>query len=97
MKSSSERIGQLYSTLVDYREKNIIDEGHRYGVDKNWRRVRREHIKTKKDRLIARISNNICRRSVPSREKRDLLAELGEIHSEGTESRRIPARIIMEW
>ena len=79
LKSSSERIGQLYPILVDYYG-NIIDGEHRFGVDEKWRRVRLEHIKTEKDRLIARIISNTVRRSVSSKEKRELLGRLGEIY-----------------
>ena len=40
---------------------NIIDGGHRFGVDEKWRRIRLEHIETEGDRLIARIVSNIVR------------------------------------
>lgn len=53
LKSSSERVGQLYPVLVDYHG-NIIDGEHRYGADEGWRTIRLEHIRTEKDRLIAR-------------------------------------------
>lgn len=49
---------------------------HRFNVDEKWR-VRLEHIKTEKDKLIARIVSNTVRRSVPSREKTELLERLG--------------------
>jgi len=42
LKSSSERVGQLYPILVDYHG-NIIDGGHRYGADKGWRTTRLDH------------------------------------------------------
>jgi hypothetical protein len=96
LKSSSQRVGQLYPILVDYYE-NIIDGEHRFGVDENWRRVKLEHIKTEKDRLIARIVSNTVRRSVPSNEKRQLLGRLGEIYfSEGMENGRIAYKIAEE-
>lgn len=62
LKFSAERIGQLYPILVDYHG-NIIDGEHRFGVDKKWRRMRLEHIRTEKDRLVARIVSNTVRRS----------------------------------
>jgi cytochrome c biogenesis protein CcdA len=61
LKSSSKRIGQLYPILVDYHG-NIIDGEHRYNVDEGWRTMRLEHIRTEKDRLIARIIGNTVRR-----------------------------------
>jgi len=75
LKSSSKRVGQLYPVLLDYHG-NIIDGQHRYSVDEGWRTMRLEHIRTEKDRLIARIISNTVRRTVPSREKTELLAKL---------------------
>jgi hypothetical protein len=54
LRSSSERIGQLYPILLDYHG-NIIDGEHRHGADEGWRTIRLEHIRTEKDRLIASI------------------------------------------
>ena len=78
LKSSSERIGQLYPILVDYYG-NIIDGEHRFDADEKWKRLRLEYIKTEKDRLIARIISNTVRRSVSRKEKKELLGRLGEI------------------
>jgi len=96
LKSSSERIGQLYPILVDYHG-NIIDGEHRYGVDKGWRTIRLDHIRTEKDRLIARIISNNVRRSVPQGEKSEILAKLGEFYlSEGVEPGKISQKIMEE-
>ena len=96
MKSSSKRVGQLYPVLLDYHG-NIIDGEHRYSVDEGWRTMRLEHIRTEKDRLIARIISNTVRRSVPRREKTELLAKLGEIYlNEGVEPKKISERIMEE-
>ena len=96
LKSSAERIGQLYPILVDYHG-NIIDGEHRFGVDEKWRKVRLEHIRTEKDRLIARIVSNTVRRSVPRKEKRELLERLGEIYlNEGVEPGKIAHKIADE-
>jgi len=96
LKFSSERIGQLYPILVDYYG-NIIDGEHRFGVDEKWRRVRLEHIRTERDRLIARIVSNTVRRSVPRKEKTALLERLGDIYlSEGMEPGRIAHSIADE-
>jgi len=96
LKSSSERVGQLYPILVDYYG-NIIDGEHRFGVDEKWRRVRLEHIKTERDRIVARIVSNTVRRSVSSKEKEELLGRLGEIHfREGIEPGKIAYEISEE-
>jgi len=96
LKSSAERIGQLYPILVDYYGK-IIDGKHRFSADKKWKRVRLQYIKTEKEKLIARIVCNIIRRSVPSTEKRELLGRLGEIYlSEGIEPGKIAYEIAEE-
>jgi hypothetical protein len=96
LKSSSGKIGQLYPILVDYHG-NIIDGEHRFSVNKKWKMVKLEHIKTEKDRLIARIIGNTLRRSVPSTEKKELLDRLGEILlSEGIENGKIAYKIAEE-
>jgi hypothetical protein len=93
LKSSSKRIGQLYPVLVDYHG-NIIDGEHRYSVDEGWGTMRLEHIRTEKDRLIARIISNTVRRTVPRKEKTMLLAKLGEIYlNEGVEPGKIAYKI----
>jgi len=96
LKSSSERIGQLYPILVDYFGK-IIDGEHRFGVDQNWRTVKLGNIKTEKDRLIVRIVCNTVRRSVSDMEKRELLCRLGELYlDEGIEPGKIAHKIAYE-
>jgi hypothetical protein len=96
LRSSSRRVGQLYPILVDYYG-NIIDGEHRSRADGNWKKVRLEHIKTEKDRLIARIVSNTVRRSVSRKEKRQLLGRLGEIYfSEGIENGKIAYKIAEE-
>lgn len=96
LKISSERIGQLYPILVDYYG-NIIDGQHRLEANKNWQKISLSHIKTEKDRLLARIVSNIVRRKVSRREKRKLLDKLGEILlREGVEPGKIAPKIAEE-
>ena len=45
LRSSSKRIGQLYPILIDYYG-SIIGGKHRFNVDKKWKRIRLENIKT---------------------------------------------------
>jgi len=93
LKLSARRIGQLHPILVDYHG-NIIDGEHRFSADQNWKRVRLNHIRTEKDRLVARIISNNCRRSVSANEKMRLLYNLGEILlDEGVEPGRIAYKI----
>ena len=66
-------------------------------MDEKWRTVRLEHIRTEKDRLIARIVSNTVRRSVPRKEKKELLGRLGEIHlNEGIEPGKIAYKVAEE-
>ena len=96
LKSSAERIGQLYPILLDHHG-NIIDGEHRYGADEGWRTIRLDHIRTERDRLIARIISNTVRRSVSPREKTKLLSRLGEIYlNEGVELGKIAYKIADE-
>lgn len=96
LSSSSKRIGQLYPILVDYFG-NVIDGKHRLSVDEKWKTLRLEHIKTEKDRLIARIIGNNIRRTVSSNEKKALLDRLGEIYfNQGIELGKIAYRIAEE-
>jgi len=79
--------------LVDYYG-NIIDGKHRFSADREWKRITLEHVKTEKDRLVARIISNNLRRSVSSDEKTELLGRLGEIClGEGIELGRIAYEI----
>ena len=93
LKSSSERIGQLYPIVVDFFG-NIIDGKHRFDANKKWKKVKMENIRTEKDLLIARLVSNIVRRRVPSQEKKKMLERLGKIYQrEGVEPGRIAYKI----
>jgi len=96
LKASSRKFGQLYPILVDYYGE-IIDGEHRFRADRNWRKVKLEHIKTEEDRLVARIVANNVRRSVTPNEKRQLLRRLANIHlKQGVQPGRIAHRIAKE-
>ncbi|MFX1533014.1 MAG: hypothetical protein ACFFDI_02125 [Promethearchaeota archaeon] len=81
LKNSADIIGELYPILVDYHGK-IIDGKHRFAADPKWVKVKLDHIKTKKDRLIARLISNNARRSVPAKEKTEILHRLAQIFTE---------------
>ena len=78
LKFSTCKIGQLYPVLVDYYGQ-VIDGKHRLRADKNWKKVKLEHIRTEKDRLVARIVSNVSRRIVSDEEKKQLLDGLARI------------------
>jgi ParB-like chromosome segregation protein Spo0J len=79
LNTPSKKIGQLYPILVDFYG-NIIDGEHRFDVDREWKKMKLKHIKSEKDRIIARIVINNVRRSVSSKEKTILLKRLAEIY-----------------
>lgn len=81
LRLTSKRVGKLYPVLLD-KDGNVIDGSHRLTVDKNWPKIKLPHIKSEKDRLIARLISNVCRRKVPAKEKREILQRLGEIYLE---------------
>lgn len=81
LRLTSKRTGKLYPVLLD-KYGNVIDGAHRLAADKSWPKIRLNHIKSEKDRLIARLISNVCRRKVPVNEKREILQRLGEIYLE---------------
>jgi hypothetical protein len=94
--TSSKKIGQLYPILVDFHG-NIIDGEHRFSVDKKWKKMKLRHIKTERDRIIARIVSNNVRRNVSKKEKTMLLKRLAEIYlNKGIELKKISSQIMDE-
>jgi len=93
LKVSGERAGRLYPVLLD-RHGNIIDGMHRLAADNKWPKITIENIETEEQRLIARITSNICRRHIPAKEKKEMLDRLGEIYQkEGVEQGKIAYKI----
>lgn len=96
LKHSSEKIGRLYPVLLD-KGGNIIDGKHRLVADADWPTIRLEHIASEKDRLLAKLVSNVCRRTVSSGEKRQILESLGKIYiEEGERLGRLAYRIAEE-
>jgi hypothetical protein len=58
----------------------VIDGRHRFVADEDCPRIQPEHIVTEKDRLLARLISNVCRRRVSKQEKQEFLEKLGEIY-----------------
>lgn len=79
LRSTSIRVGKFYPVLLD-KYGNVIDGAHRLAADKNWPKIKVHEITSEKDRLIARLISNVCRRKVPAKEKREILQRLGEIY-----------------
>ena len=81
LRHSSERVGRLCPVLLD-RQGNIIDGQHRLAVDSDWPAIRLDHIGSERERLLARLVSNVCRRTVSASEKRETLGRLGRIYIE---------------
>lgn len=79
LKLSSKRVGRLYPVILDLHG-NIIDGLHRLEADPKWPKIRLSHIASDKDRLVARLIANVCRRRVSAEEKSKMLEELGEAY-----------------
>jgi hypothetical protein len=93
LRASSKRVGRLYPILLD-RHGNIIDGLHRFEADENWPKIVLENIGTVKEKLIARLIGNVCRRHVSAEEKNALLGRLGEVYfNEGVEPGKIAYEI----
>lgn len=82
LKQSAKGIGYMNPILTS-KDNHIIDGNHRM-KDKDWPRLKLEHIDTRKKRLMARLACNFVRRMMPSKELRLTLNSLaGEYRSEG--------------
>jgi len=93
LEKSSEIVGEIYPVLLDYHG-NLIDGANRLRANPDWRTVKLEHIKTKKERLIAKISCNVLRRTIPKQEKEEIFNELAiELSKEGIEKGKIAGSI----
>ena len=79
LKLSSKRVGRLYPVILDAHG-NIVDGLHRLEADPNWPKIRLSNIVSNKDRLVARLIANVCRRRVSAEEKSQILEELGELY-----------------
>ncbi len=96
LRASSKRVGRLYPILLD-KHGNIIDGLHRFEADENWPKIVLENIGTVKEKLIARLIGNMCRRHVSAEEKSALLERLGEVYfNEGVEPGKIAYEISEE-
>lgn len=84
LRLSAKTVGKLYPVLLD-RDGNVIDGKHRLAADASWPKIKLEHVGTERERLLARLISNVCRRTVSSSEKSDTLARLGRIYLEAGE------------
>lgn len=79
LKKSEEGIGQLYP-ILEAKDGEIIDGFHREEADKNWKRIRLEHIDTEEKKTIARLAANFHRRTVPYSEKEAWINGLAQMY-----------------
>jgi len=93
LRLSKKKIGMLYPILEDFHG-NIIDGHHRLKVDNEWPRMRLVNVKTKKSGIVAKLISNTCRRTVSSKEKTEMLDELGDILlKEGVEKGQVSKQL----
>ena len=93
LKVSANRVGKLYPILLD-KQGNVLDGSHRLKVDPNWPKMKLDHIDTEEKRLIVKLVGNVCRRSVSSREKSEIVGRLAQIYSStGIKSGQMPYEI----
>jgi len=85
LKQSEKGIGQLYPILVA-KDGEIIDGFHRDKADKNWKRVKLDHIDTEEKKLQARLVANFHRRIVPYADKKQWINDLAEIYQKQGET-----------
>ena len=57
----------------------MIDGQHRLAADAAWPKVRLDYVCSEKERLLARLVGNVCRRTVPPNEKKEIVARLARI------------------
>ncbi len=96
LKLSSQKVGRLYPVLLD-REGNIIDGEHRLAADQDWPKIRLDYVGSERERLLARLISNVCRRTVAPEEKAEMLERLGRIYlAQGEKLGRLATRIASE-
>lgn len=92
LKNSALLVGKLYPVLVD-KNGEVIDGQHRLEADPTWPKIEVQGMRSKEQLLLARLISNVCRRSVPSSEKTEMLGKLGHLYLE----RGLPiSRIVRE-
>jgi len=79
LKKSEKGIGQLYP-ILEAKDGEVIDGFHREQADKNWKRIRLEHIDTEEKKLVARLVSNFHRRQITREEKEEWINGLARIY-----------------
>lgn len=79
LKLSSKNVGKLYPVLLDSHG-NVVDGFRRLQADPDWPKIKLNNIKSNEERLIARLIANVCRRTVPAKEKSEMLRKLGTLY-----------------
>jgi len=86
---SEKGIGQLYP-ILEAKDGEIIDGFHREKADKNWKRIRLEHIDTEEKKLVARLVANFHRRQITREEKEQWINDLAKIYAKEKEDTSFP-------
>lgn len=81
LKKSEAHIGQLYP-ILEAKDGEIIDGFHREEANKNWKRVRLEHVDTEEKKIVARVAANWHRREILAREKGEWVNGLAKIYKD---------------
>ena len=79
LKKSEHGIGQLYP-ILEAKDGEVIDGFHREEANKNWKRIKLEHIDTEEKKLVARLVANFHRRQITREEKEEWINGLAEIY-----------------
>ena len=96
LRLSARQFGTLDPVLVD-KEGNVLDGAHRLKALPDWPRMQLNNVTTEEDRLIVRLVGNVCRRSVSSAEKNEIVNSLARIYlSQGMKPGQVPYKIAKE-
>lgn len=92
IKKSKETVGELYPILLDANDQ-IIDGQHRKEANPDWKTIKLESVKDKKERLIFRLVANHNRKSSNTEALREALADFAQYYSKGFDSGEIGKEI----
>lgn len=76
-KKSANEFGQLYPVIIS-ADGEVLDGKHRLDEVPNWKKVKLESVKDKRDKLKVTIIANFQRRTMPPEELRQLLTDLAK-------------------
>lgn len=90
---STKKVGQLIP-ILRASDGEVIDGVHRLEEVPSWESVKLHHIKTKVEKLAARVVANMCRRDIPKKEKDEWVTNLAkELQRQGVKKGQIAKEI----